>query len=223
MRSGVLSDQAIKERYPEMFPVDLGGQEFLHNIILDKHIFTGIKPGKRYKKNISRFPVNDLANFATFAAPARTQQAQFDAIMNYRKSIGSSNYPQNLETAYSARLSDSYTPTLPKSAQSNSVQVPATLSLGRGTHFDAMRNEVQMSEVYISDRMRTTLSNVTEDTTDIVRSITPGGFNPKGGMLSDEYILNKLNVLYRDSPEELNTIERAYHASGKDHLGTIGN
>ena len=144
--------------------------------------------------------------------------------MNYRKSIGSSNYPQNLETAYSARLSDSYTPTLPKSAQSNSVQVAASLSLGREKDLsDPMRNEVQMSHLYISDRMRTTLSNITEDTSDLVASLAPGGFNPRGGMLSDEYILNKLNVLYRDSPEELNTIERAYHTSGKDHLGTIEN
>ncbi len=219
MRSGVLSDQSIKERYPEHFPVDLGGQENLHNITLDKHIFTGIKPGKKYKKNISRFPVNDLANFATIGAPARKQQAQFDAVMNYRKNIGSSNYPQNLETAYSARLSDSYTPTLPKSAQSFSggVQVAATLSLGRQQ--GVSENVSDGAELYISDRMRQTLANVSEES--LLEFIAPGGFNPRGGKLSDEFILNKLNTIYRDSPEELNTIERAYHASGKDHLGTI--
>jgi hypothetical protein len=92
-RSGVLADQAIKERFPEFFPLDIGGQEFLHGINLDKHIFKGIKPSRTNRsKNVSRFPINDLANFASISAPARKQKAQFDAIMNYRKSIGSTNF-----------------------------------------------------------------------------------------------------------------------------------
>jgi hypothetical protein len=38
------------------------------------------------------------------------------------------------------------------------------------------------------------------------------------GQITDDYILNKLNKNYRDNPEELNMIERAYHASGKQHI-----
>ena len=56
-RSGVLADQAIKERYPEFFPLDLGGQDFLHNITLDKHIFKGIKVSKS-NKNKKKFVIH---------------------------------------------------------------------------------------------------------------------------------------------------------------------
>jgi hypothetical protein len=66
-RSGVLSDLAIKQRWPEWFPLDVGGQELMHPIHLQKNIFKGIKPPKRIKRftDVSRFPVNDLKNFAT--------------------------------------------------------------------------------------------------------------------------------------------------------------
>jgi len=225
-RNGVLADQAIKERYPEYFPVDIGGQEFLHGINLDKHIFKGIKASRTNRsKNVSRFPVNDLANFATFSAPARKQKAQFDAIMNYRKSIGSSNFSENLETAFERRLEANYTPTLPKPAEygAGGVQVASTLSLGRFNRKegqDIYSNVVAGSRSYITARMRATLANLApkEELLNLNETFAPGGFNPRSGALSDDYILNKLNKNYRDNPEELNMIERAYHASGKQNI-----
>lgn len=225
-RSGVLADQAIKERYPEFFPIDVGGQEFLHGINLDKHIFKGIKPSRTNRsKNVSRFPINDLANFATFSAPSRKQKAQFDAIMNYRKSIGSTNFSDNLETAFERRLEANYTPTLPRPAEhgAGGVQVSPTLSLGRFNRKegqDIYSNVVPGSRSYISARMRATLSNLApkEELLNINEMFAPGGFNPRSGLISDDFILNKLNKNYRDNPEELNMIERAYHASGKQQM-----
>ena len=225
-RNGVLADQAIKERYPEFFPIDIGGQEFLHGINLDKHIFKGIKPSRTNRsKNISRFPINDLANFASISAPARKQKAQFDAIMNYRKNIGSSNFSENLETAFSSRMESGYTPTLPKPAHygAGGVQVAPTLSLGRFNRKegqDVYSQSVPGSRSYITPRMRATLANLAnaDELLNINDMLAPGGFNPRGGQLTDDYILNKLNKNYRDNPEELNMIERAYHASGKQHI-----
>ena len=225
-RSGVLADQTIKERYPEFFPIDIGGQEFLHGINLDKHIFKGIKPSRTPKhKNVSRFPINDLANFASISAPQRKQKAQFDAIMNYRKSIGSTNFSENLETAFAGRLQADYTPTLPRPAEhgAGGVQVAPTLSLGRHSRTegrDVYSNVVTGSRSYISVRMRATLANLApkEELLNLNDTIAPGGFNPRGGQLTDDYILNKLNKNYRDNPDELNMIERAYHASGKQHI-----
>ena len=225
-RNGVLADQAIKERYPEFYPIDIGGQEFLHGINLDKHIFKGIKPSRTNRsKNISRFPINDLANFATFSAPSRKQKAQFDAIMNYRKSIGSTNFSDNLETAFERRLEANYTPTLPRPAEhgAGGVQVSPTLSLGRYNRKegqDIYSNVVPGSRSYISARMRATLSNLAprEELLNMNEMFAPGGFNPRSGQLTDDYILNKLNKNYRDNPEELNMIERAYHASGKQQM-----
>ena len=225
-RSGVLADQAIKERYPEMFPIDIGGQEFLHGINLDKHIFKGIKVSRTPKhKNVSRFPINDLANFASISAPQRKQKAQFDAIMNYRKSIGSTNFSENLETAFAGRLQADYTPTLPRPAEygAGGVQVAPTLSLGRFNRAegrDVYSNVVTGSRSYITVRMRATLANLApkEELLNLNETFAPGGFNPRGGQLTDDYILNKLNKNYRDNPDELNMIERAYHASGKQHI-----
>ncbi len=225
-RSGVLADQAIKERYPEFFPIDVGGQEFLHGITLDKHIFKGIKPSRTNRsKNVSRFPINDLANFATYSAPARKQKAQFDAIMNYRKTIGSSNFSENLETAFERRLEANYTPSLPRPAEhgAGGVQVGPTLSLGRFNRKegqDIYSNVVTGSRSYVSARMRATLANLAprEELLNMNEMFAPGGFNPRSGQLTDDYILNKLNRNYRDNPEELNMIERAYHASGKQHI-----
>jgi len=225
-RSGVLADQAIKERYPEFFPIDVGGQDFLHNITLDKHIYKGIKVSRSNKnKNVSRFPINDLANFATFSAPSRKQKAQFDAIMNYRKSIGSTNFSDNLETAFERRLEANYTPTLPRPAEhgAGGVQVSPTLSLGRYNRKegqDIYSNVVTGSRSYISARMRATLSNLApkEELLNMNEMFAPGGFNPRSGQITDDFILNKLNQTYRDNPEELNMIERAYHASGKQQM-----
>ena len=225
-RSGVLSDQAIKERFPEFFPIDIGGQEFLHGINLDKHIFKGIKVSRTNRsKNVSRFPINDLANFASISAPARKQKAQFDAIMNYRKSIGSTNFSENLETAFAGRLQADYTPTLPRPAEygAGGVQVAPTLSLGRFNRKegqDVYSNVVTGSRSYITARMRATLANLAprEELLNLNETFAPGGFNPRSGQLTDEYILNKLNKNYRDNPEELNMIERAYHASGRQHI-----
>jgi len=225
-RSGVLADQAIKERNPEFFPLDIGGQELLHTIVLDKHIFKGIKPSRtnRYK-NVSRFPINDLANFASVSAPQRKQKAQFDAIMNYRKSIGSTNFSENLETAFERRMDAGYEPKLPKPAEhgAGGVQVAPTLSLGRMYRKEAQdvySQKVPGSRSYLTARMRATLANIApaEELLNINEMIAPGGFNPRSGLLSDDYILNKLQENYRDNPEELNMIERAYHASGKQRV-----
>ena len=225
-RSGVLSDQAIKERNPEFFPLDIGGQELIHSVVLDKHIFKGIKPSRTNRsKNVSRFPINDLANFASISAPARKQKAQFDAIMNYRKSIGSTNFSENLETAFERRMDAGYVPKLPKPAQhgAGGVQVAPTLSLGRmyrSEGKDVYSQNVPGSRSFVSARMRATLANLVpaEELLNINDMIAPGGFNPRSGQIKDDYILNKLNKNYRDNPEELNMIERAYHAAGKQHI-----
>ena len=214
MRKGVLSDQAVKERYPEYFPLNLGGQEFLNGINLDKHIFTGIKISKGIRhKNVSRFPINDLHNFAAFGAPSRKEKAEFDAVMNYRNVIGSSNVPPNLETAFGDRMTSAYTPTLPKRINDDTVT---------GSTMPVKREQNESG--YISDRMKSTFSRLSEDNPDALNdAIAPGGFNPVAGKLSDDFVLSKLNHIYRDSPEELIAIERAYHSSGKESTFNVLN
>jgi hypothetical protein len=53
--------------------------------------------------------------------------------MNYRKELGSNNYPSHLETAFQARNKADYTPApmFRPDEGAGGVQAPATLSLGR--------------------------------------------------------------------------------------------
>jgi len=224
MRQGVLSDLAVKYRNPEWFPLDLGGQELMHPIHLQKNIFKGIKAPKRAKRftDISRYPINDLKNFAQFGSAGRSQEAEFYAIQNYRKELGSNNVMPHLETAFQARNKADYTPApmFRPEPGAGGVQAPATLSLGR--YFrkegqDAFSQAVVGSRSFLSARMRATLANIAEpgDYPTLMSYILPGGFPTK---ISDEEAMSKLTNVYRDNPEALGTIERAWHASGKQHL-----
>jgi hypothetical protein len=223
-RVGVLSDLAVKHRNPEFFPLDVGGQELTHPIHLQKNIFKGIKPPKRAKRytDVSRFPLNDLKNFATFGSAGRSQEAEFLAIMNYRKELGSNNVMPHLETAYQARIKADYTPApmFRPEAGAGGVQAPATLSLGRYYRKegqDVFSQAVVGSRSFLSARMRATLANIAEpqDYPTIMSYIVPGGLPTK---ISDEEAKSKLQKIYRDDPEQLGIIERAWHASGKQSL-----
>ena len=201
MKTGVLSDLAVKQRNPEWFPLDLAGQELMHPIHLQKNIFKGIKPPKRTKRytTVSRFPINDLKNFAQFGSAGREKEAEFLAIQNYRSELGSNNYSPHLETAFQARIKANYTPApmIRPEEGAGGVQAPATLSLGR---------------LQTDDRIKNTFNLIAaeEDHT----------FLHKENESHDETI-SRLNKVYRDDPEQLGIIERAWHASGKQHLEPI--
>ena len=223
-RVGVLSDLAVKQRNPEFFPLDLGGQELMHPIHLQKNIFKGIKIPKRTKRftDVSRFPVNDLKNFATFGSAGREKEAEFYAIMNYRKELGSNNLMPNLETAFQARNKADYVPApmLRPDEGAGGVQAPATLSLGRFTRKegqDVFSQAIPGSRSFLSARMRATLANIadSQDYQTLMSYIVPGGLPTK---ISDEEVKSKLNHIYRDDPEQLGIIERAWHASGKQNI-----
>ena len=200
-RQGVLSDLAIKQRFPEFFPLDVGGQALMHPIHLQKNIFKGIKVPKRAKRytDVSRFPINDLKNFSTFGSAGRSQEAELLAIMNYRKELGSNNVMGNLETAFQARNKADYTPPLMFRPEvgAGGVQAPATLSLGR---------------LQTDDRIKNTFN--------LIASEEDHAFLHRENEGHDE-TLSRLNKVYRDDPDQLSIIERAWHQTGKQHLLTI--
>ena len=145
--------------------------------------------------------------------------------MNYRKELGSNNVMPHLETAFQARNKADYTPApmFRPEAGAGGVQAPATLSLGRYARKegqDAFSQAVVGSRSFLSARMRSTLSNVAEpgDYPTLMSYLVPGGLPTK---ISDEEAKSKLNEIYRDDPEQLGIIERAWHASGKQHLEPI--
>ena len=200
-RTGVLSDLGVKYRWPEYFPLSIDGQELMHPIHLQKNIFKGIKVPKRTKRytDVSRFPVNDLKNFAQFGSAGRSQEAEFQAIMNYRKELGSNNVMPHLETAFQARNKADYIPPpmFRPDEGAGGVQSPATLSLGR---------------LQTDDRIKNTFNLIAEE--------EDHTFLHRENESHDETI-SRLNKVYRDDPEQLGIIERAWHQTGRQHLLTI--
>ena len=223
-RVGSLSDMAVKYRYPEWYPLDVGSQGDMHPVHLQKNLFKGIKQPKKTKRftTVSRFPVNDLKNFAQFGATGRSQEAEFYSIMNYRKELGSNNVMPHLETAYKNRISTDYIPPpmFVPDKEAGGQQVAPTLSLGRFYRKegqDIFSQNIPGSRSFISARMRATMANLVEpsELQNLTRLVAPGGFRNK---ISDEEALSILNTEYRNEPEQLQNIERAYHASGKQNM-----
>jgi len=223
MRQGVLSDNAVKFRNPEFFPMDIGSQEDIGSLQLDKHIFKGIKVPKnvRTRNKVARFPINDLKNFAQFGSRGREKEAEFYAIMNYRKELGSNNVMPHLETAFRERMDAGYKPAPMFVPPDNTlIKTPATLSLGR--YFrkqgqDVFSQNVPGSRSILSARMRATLSNIAdpEDYNKVLGVVVPGGIPTR---VTDEEALSRLVKSYRNEPEQLSIIEKAYHASGKQNI-----
>ena len=223
-RTGVLSDLAVKLRYPEYYPLDVGVQDLMHPIHLQKNVFKGVKIPKRTKRytDVSRFPINDLKNFSTFGSAGRDKEAQFLAIQNYRKELGSNNYQSHLETAFQARNKADYIPApmARPDEGAGGVQAPATLSLGRYYRKegqDAFSQAIVGSRSYLSARSRAFLSNISEpaDYPRLMSYLVPGGLPTK---ISDEEVISKLTNVYRGIPEQLGIIERAWHAAGKQNI-----
>ena len=99
-------------------------------------------------------------------------------------------------------------------------QVAPTLSLGRFYRKegqDIFSQNIPGSRSFVSARMRATMANLVEpsELQNLTRLIIPGGFSEK---LDDEEVLSRLNTEYRNEPEQLQNIERAYHASGKQNM-----
>ena len=134
--NGCLSDLATKAQYPEFVPLDIAAQDKMAAVHLQKHPLKGIRIGSKIKRGntISRYPINDLKNFATLSDPANAQKMAYEAIMNYRQELGSNNIPSgNFDIGYSNRVNGNYIPRPPTRIDNDAggVQVGATLSLGR--------------------------------------------------------------------------------------------
>lgn len=92
MRTGVLSDLAIKSAYPEYQPLNIGLSQVVESVVFDKHELVGVRLPKQYRpKNVPRFPINDLNNFSTLSSAPNKSKQVYTSVMGYRKKLGSSN------------------------------------------------------------------------------------------------------------------------------------
>lgn len=214
MRKGVLSDQSIKMHAPEYHPLDIGKQDLIDNVHLQKNIFHGIKvPQKVKKSKVSRFPINDLKNFAQFAVPKNAIQASHESIQNYRNQLGSKNYSSHLQMNYQAKTAP-HIPPLPR--KHTEQQQPPIATATASVSFDKLHPD---EGSILSHRIKKTIERVVEpdEYLQMFNTIYPGGV-PRLGKLSDTEILSKINKEYRTDKDQLQHVERAYHEAGTELL-----
>lgn len=237
-RAGVLSDVAIKQHCPEFFPPDIASHSAMHPTHLQTHMFKGIKipPSTKTHTEFSRFPVNDLQNFAMVAAPARTAEAFMESVYNYRKQLGSSNAPANIMTEYAEQMKSTHTPRdmkRPASLASTVVgsstmsaadtdiadiasltHAPATLTLGKSTRREGLKmfdDEYKVAKSFLEPHTRAMVRNIAEGSSldQVLTTLFPDGFSPRGGKLSHGEALSILNKEYAGDREALAVIARA--------------
>jgi len=219
MRTGVLSDLAIKQAYPERFSLDIGSEIDNQTIALPTHPFKGAKKGLK-KKQIARYPYYDFNNRATLMTPLRQQETFFDLTMNYRKKLNSTNVPNNLEFGYRDRLQGGYEPLHPEPPSKEDIinsmnNNTATIHLKKEPHPVINKfNERNPNHInLVSNRIKQTLYNMADEG-DIDYLLQVG---TKGAKINDEQF--KINLLnhYEGDEDAVATIQDAFNAAKIDN------
>ena len=242
MRSGVLGDVAIKHHCPEFFAPDVHVHKALQPIHFQHHHLHGIKMPKEMKthRTFPRYPIFDLHNFATIAAPQRYQEAFLEGVQNFRKELGSDNHASDIQSAYGQQIMSTHKPYLSKSrsvttagsstflsdadtdiADLESLSIfttPSSLSLGKMTRKEARQQfdqEMGIGKNIFAPETRAMMSNIGVD--QAMDILFPGGNIPaKSGKMSHGEVLSKLNEAYRSSPKDIAILNRA-DASARAH------
>ena len=92
VRLGVMSDMSIKSAFPEFQAPNVALASAMDMIVLQKHELTGMRLPKDFiRKKISRFPINDIANYSTLSNVDNLSKTVYASTQGYRKKLGSSN------------------------------------------------------------------------------------------------------------------------------------
>jgi hypothetical protein len=91
------------------------------------------------------------------------------------------------------------------------------ISINKNLHTERKTDEVDLIELkpFLSAQMRRTIKKISDgdDRVKLLNDLLP--VRPQS-QLPDEVVLSKLNKMYRDDTEQLEVIERAYHAAGSE-------
>ncbi len=92
VRSGVMSDTAIKSAFPEFQAPNVALASAMDMVVLQKHELTGMRlPKDVIRKRIARFPINDIANYSSLSNVDNVSKTVYASTQGYRKKLGSSN------------------------------------------------------------------------------------------------------------------------------------
>jgi len=213
MKPGVLSDLAIKQMYPERFPLDIGQEIDNQNVALPTHPYKGAKKGIK-RKQISRYPYYDFQNRSTLMTPMRQPETYHDLTMEYRRKLHSTNIPNNLEFGYRNRLQGGYQPVhqMPPTKEDimNAMgNNSSTIHLKKGTNpiIDKFNERNPNHINLVSNRIKQTVYNLADESDhDYLLQV-----GTKGGKINDEEF--KINLLhhYDDDDNAISTIQDAFN------------
>tara|TARA_B100000497_G_C7683543_1_gene413796 strand:- start:2133 stop:2723 length:591 start_codon:yes stop_codon:yes gene_type:complete len=164
-----------------------------------------------------------MQNYSQFGAPIRNKEAQYASIMNYRKNIGSPNFTSNLEIGYKMRNNAGTAPLVPHTPTeteiANIVNSPsASLTLGyralKPTSAPVYHSKAVSGTKHAGQYTRKQqhflmgLGLKGEEYLELLERLHTG--KPQ----SNEALIKKLEKEYRDDPEALSIIKKAYQESG---------
>jgi len=213
MKPGVLSDLAIKQMYPDRFPLDIGSELDQQSVALPTHPFKGSKKGIR-RKQIARYPYYDFNNRATLMAPLRQPEVYYDLTMQYRKKLHSSNIPVNLEFGYRDRLQQGYEPLHPEPPSKEDImnamdKNSSTIHLKKELHPVVNKfNERNPNHInLVSNKIKHTLYNMADEGDhDYLLQV-----RTKGAKINDEQFKINLMHHYDGDDEAVATIQDAFN------------
>lgn len=229
MRTGVLSDLAIKQAHPESFPLDIGSSISAQDAHLPMHPLRGIKLPRniKNKRTVARYPINDIKNNSTFLKPSIKHQEEFKAIMEYRQKFDSDNVPQNLEIAYDQRLKGNYQPILHKAPTKEQIEMATQTASASIRLYPHKKSEGAFKfnranpdyQGLLTDRSKATLYGMADEEhhPHLLNVLFPSGVRESNKKISDAEFKHTLSSYYFDSPSDIETINKAYNLADPIH------
>ena len=208
VRQGVMSDISIREQYPEMFPLSLGFQQALYAPNLTKPKMNKASKKVKHATDYARMPIYDIKNFARLSTPQNATIAGFQGVLNYRKKIGSSNVPANLQLGYEEQKEQVYTMRVPKATTKTIFE----FSPKRAESILQFNEKFPMQRVYLDPRTKAMLMNLGSDE-EIQRVMENTLPKPLKGKYEHEHALALLERKYDNSPEDIAVLRRAEQES----------
>ena len=174
MRTGILSDESIKNNNPAFFHLPMSKRKNLAPTFMQKHTFNGTPTSfQKVHYRVGR-PLNDFNNFA--------------------------NFSRDYNTSYNSAISNIN-----------------NISVNKNLHEERNIVDVDLIELkpFLSAQIRRTIKKISEgeERVKLLEDIIPTATSKR---LEDSEVLSKLNKMYRDDVEQLETIERAYHEAGNE-------
>jgi hypothetical protein len=231
MRTGVLSDEAVKRHCPEYQPVNLASLDFLHQHRLQKHPLNGIKVSSTNTYTLSRFPLDDITNMGMVLGSTDVIE---QGVKAYREAVGVKNRDASVSSSFNPyrvyyrhsrndlREVYSHTPSSSQNNQSHHPYTPShsdvvgTLKLRNYSRYGgalAFDEAYPLYKLAFYPSVKAAIMNLSDDNDIRSTMISLAMPDSNRAKLHVDDVLTRMNNEYRNSARDLLRIERAFNAA----------